>query len=86
MRQLPRHGAARELRLLDRGASDELTRVIAGLGREGVSILLVEQNLRLAEAVADRVYVMVKGRMVYEAPLARFQAERDEVKARFRTL
>ncbi|HKO08488.1 MAG TPA: ABC transporter ATP-binding protein, partial [Alphaproteobacteria bacterium] len=43
---------------------EELTRVIAGLGAEGVSVLLVEQNLRLAEAVADRVYVMVKGRMV----------------------
>jgi branched-chain amino acid transport system ATP-binding protein len=65
---------------------EELTRVIAGLGREGVSILLVEQNLRLAEAVADRVYVMVKGRMVYDAPIERFQAERDEVKARFLTL
>ena len=65
---------------------EELTRVIAALGAEGVSVLLVEQNLRLAEAVADRVYVMVKGRMVYEAPLPRFQAERDEVKARFLTL
>ncbi len=65
---------------------EELTRVIAGLGVEGVSVLLVEQNLRLAEAVADRVYVMVKGRMVYEAPLQRFQAERDEVKARYLTL
>ncbi len=65
---------------------EELTRVIAGLGREGVSILLVEQNLRLAEAVADRVYVMVKGRMVYEAPVQRFQAERDEVKAKYLTL
>jgi len=49
MRQLPRHGAARELRLLERGSSG-------------------------------------KGRMVYEAPLPRFQAERDEVKARFLTL
>ncbi|HXM71291.1 MAG TPA: ATP-binding cassette domain-containing protein, partial [Thermoanaerobaculia bacterium] len=65
---------------------EELTRVIAGLGREGVSILLVEQNLRLAEAVADRVYVMVKGRMVYDAPVQRFQAERDEVKAKYLTL
>jgi len=29
---------------------------------------------------------MVKGRMVYDAPLARFQAEREEVKAKYLTL
>src|SRR5438132_9834724 len=39
---------------------DELTRLIARLRDEGVSLLLVEQNLRLAESVADVVYVMVK--------------------------
>jgi branched-chain amino acid transport system ATP-binding protein len=62
---------------------EELVRIIARLRTEGVSILLVEQNLRLAEAVADTVYVMVKGRVVYDAPLDRFRAERDAVKARY---
>ena len=65
---------------------EELTRLIAQLRDEGVGVLLVEQNLKLAEAVADVVYVMVKGRMVYDAPLARFQAEREEVKAKYLTL
>ena len=65
---------------------EELTRLVARLRDEGVSVLLVEQNLKLAEAVADVVYVMVKGRMVYDAPLARFQAEREEVKAKYLTL
>jgi branched-chain amino acid transport system ATP-binding protein len=65
---------------------EELTRLIARLRDEGVSILLVEQNLRLAEAVADVVYVMVKGRMVYHAPLERFRAEREEVKSKYLTL
>jgi branched-chain amino acid transport system ATP-binding protein len=65
---------------------EELTRLIARLRDEGVSLLLVEQNLRLAEAVADVVYVMVKGRMVYHAPLARFRAEREEVKEKYLTL
>jgi ABC-type branched-subunit amino acid transport system ATPase component len=36
--------------------------------------------------VADVVYVMVKGQMVYHASLERFRAEREEVKARFLTL
>jgi hypothetical protein len=29
---------------------------------------------------------MVKGQMVYHAPLARYRAEREEVKARYLTL
>ena len=65
---------------------EELTRLIMRLRDEGVSLLLVEQNLNLAEAVADVVYVMVKGQMVYLAPLERFRAEREEVKARYLTL
>ncbi len=64
----------------------ELAQVIARLREEGVSVLLVEQNLKLAESVADDVFVMVKGRTVYKAPLKTFQAERDEVNARYLTL
>ena len=65
---------------------EELTRLIARLRDEGVSLLLVEQNLKLAEAVADVVYVMVKGKMVYHAPLERFRSEREDVKAKYLTL
>ena len=65
---------------------EELTRLIARLRDEGVSLLLVEQNFKLAEAVADVVYVMVKGKMVYHALLERFRAEREDVKAKYLTL
>jgi branched-chain amino acid transport system ATP-binding protein len=65
---------------------EELTRTIGRLRDEGVSILLVEQNLKLAEAVADVIYVMVKGRMVYQAPLEKFRSEREQVKAKYLTL
>jgi branched-chain amino acid transport system ATP-binding protein len=65
---------------------EELTRLIMRLRDEGVSLLLVEQNLNLAEAVADVVYVMVKGQMVYHAPLERFRTEREEVKTKYLTL
>ena len=64
----------------------ELSRLITRLRDEGVSVLLVEQNLKLAEAVADVVYVMVKGKMVYHAPLERFRSEREDVKAKYLTL
>jgi branched-chain amino acid transport system ATP-binding protein len=65
---------------------EELTRLIGRLRDEGVSLLLVEQNLKLAEAVADVIYVMVKGKMVYDAPLERFRTEREDVKAKYLTL
>jgi branched-chain amino acid transport system ATP-binding protein len=65
---------------------EDLTRTIRRLRDEGVSILLVEQNLKLAEAVADDVYVMVKGRMAYQAPLEKFRSEREEMKAKYLTL
>ena len=65
---------------------EEIMRLIRRLRAEGVSFLLVEQNLRLAEAVADVVYVMVKGQTVYRAPLAQFAAEREDVKARYLVL
>jgi branched-chain amino acid transport system ATP-binding protein len=65
---------------------EELTRLITRLRDEGVSVLLVEQNLKLAEGVADVVYVMVKGKMVYHAPLERFRSEREDVKAKYLTL
>ncbi len=44
----------------------EIGRVISNLKQEGFSILLVEQNLSLALELADRVYVMNKGRIVFE--------------------
>ena len=44
----------------------EIKRIIAALREQGLSILLVEQNLTLALELADRVYVMNKGRIVFE--------------------
>jgi len=44
----------------------EIGRILEGLKGERLSILLVEQNYHLALRVADRVYVMSKGQIVYE--------------------
>lgn len=44
-----------------------LETIIADLGKTGLGILLVEQNLYSAIAVCDRVYVMETGRIVHEA-------------------
>jgi len=42
--------------------------VIRRLKGEGVAVLLVEQNALTALSVADRVYVMDKGRVVHQGP------------------
>jgi branched-chain amino acid transport system ATP-binding protein len=53
--------------------------VIAGLKAEGLGILLVEQNLYSALAVADRVYVLETGRVVFEADAAAVAADPDRL-------
>lgn len=44
-----------------------LETIIADLGKTGLGILLVEQNLYSALAVADRLYVLETGKVVHEA-------------------
>jgi len=55
----------------------EIGRIVQGLKGRGLSILLVEQNYHLALAVADRVYVMSKGQIVYEGPPAGLEGDED---------
>ena len=64
----------------------ELANVILKLREEKVTILLVEQNMKLAEAVADELHIMVKGRMVYGASPAQFRAEEQEIRSRYLTV
>ena len=59
----------------------ELSKVIIQLSKENVTVLLVEQNLRLAEILSDRISIMVKGRIVYDAPIDEFQKNKEEIKA-----
>jgi branched-chain amino acid transport system ATP-binding protein len=44
-----------------------LETIIGDLGKMGLGILLVEQNLYSALSVADRLYVLETGKVVYEA-------------------
>jgi branched-chain amino acid transport system ATP-binding protein len=60
----------------------EIGRIIGHLRQEGLSILLVEQNLALALSVADRVYVMNKGWIVFEGTPADLR-EQAEVRHRY---
>jgi branched-chain amino acid transport system ATP-binding protein len=53
--------------------------MIEDLHREGVSMLVVEQNANMALSVADRGYVLQTGRVVLEGPAAQL-AEDDELR------
>ncbi|CAH0191082.1 MULTISPECIES: ABC transporter ATP-binding protein [unclassified Pseudomonas] len=48
----------------------EIFRIIADLRRQGVSILLVEQNARAALRVADYAYVLETGQIAMQGPAA----------------
>ena len=60
----------------------EIGRVLLRLKASGLSILLVEQNVQLALRVADRVYVMSTGQIVYHGASSALDADED-VKRRF---
>ncbi len=64
----------------------ELARVIRLLCDAGVTILLIEQNMKLAEVVADELHIMVKGRIVYSADPHRFRAEEQQIRTRYLTV
>ncbi|MDB5557743.1 MAG: transporter ATP-binding protein [Enterovirga sp.] len=49
--------------------------IIAQLKKAGLSILLVEQNLYSALAVADRVYVLETGKVVFESEAAAIEKD-----------
>jgi branched-chain amino acid transport system ATP-binding protein len=47
----------------------ELVKIITQLGSQGMSVLLVEQNLQMAFDVAELVYIISKGRIVYASTI-----------------
>jgi branched-chain amino acid transport system ATP-binding protein len=74
-----------QLLILDEPTEGIMPKLVADLRAEikrinqgGVSLLLVEQNVPTALAVASRVYFMEKGRICHEAPSERLKANPEE--------
>ena len=53
---------------------EEIIGVLRGLKREGLAILLVEQNLRAAFAVGDRHHIMNKGEICFTGTSAEIES------------
>jgi branched-chain amino acid transport system ATP-binding protein len=48
---------------------EQMAAAVQRLKREGVAVLLSEQNVRFAAAVADRVHVIEKGQIRFTGPM-----------------
>jgi branched-chain amino acid transport system ATP-binding protein len=59
----------------------DLGQIIRGFKERGLTVLLVEQKLSFALEVADDVYVMSKGKIVYHSTPDKLW-QNEEVKAR----
>ena len=56
---------------------EQMAHAILELKRQGVSILLSEQNTQFAELVSDRVYVLEQGHVRHTGSMAEFAADAD---------
>jgi len=59
----------------------EIFKLIQDINREGVTVLLVEQNARQALRIAHKAYVMEKGRITVSGPADRLMEEHNVVEA-----
>ena len=57
----------------------EIFDIIAGINREGYTVLLVEQNARMAFRVAHQVYIMENGRFVMKGSAAELEQDEERV-------
>ena len=63
-----------------------MNRLLAGIRNaadEGVGILLVEQHVRQALRIADRVYVMDRGTITLSGPAAEIAGQLDHIESTY---
>jgi branched-chain amino acid transport system ATP-binding protein len=59
----------------------EVFRIIAQMRAEGISVLLVEQNVRMSLEIADHAYVLDHGHVVYSGPARELAADEARVQS-----
>lgn len=59
----------------------EVFKVVTTAREQGISVLLVEQNVRAAVEIADRAYVLDDGQVVYSGAAAEFAKDEARVRA-----
>ena len=64
---------------------EQMAEMIFELKRQGLSVLLSEQNLEFAALVSDRAYVLEKGQVRFEGSIEELEAN-DEVRRQYLTI
>ena len=59
----------------------EVFRIVVQMREEGISVLLVEQNVRMSLEISDHAYVLENGQMVYSGPAAELRADEARIQA-----
>jgi branched-chain amino acid transport system ATP-binding protein len=59
----------------------EVFAIVSAMRREGMAVLIVEQNVRAALEIADEAYVLDDGAMVHSGPASELAADESRVQA-----
>src|SRR5690348_15760829 len=59
----------------------EVFRIVAKMRDEGISVLLVEQNVRMSLEISDHVYVLDDGKVVHSGAAAELAVDEERVRA-----
>ena len=59
----------------------EVFRIVAQMRAEGISVLLVEQNVRMSLEIADDTYVLDNGEIVYRGSAAALASDEERVQS-----
>jgi branched-chain amino acid transport system ATP-binding protein len=54
---------------------DQMAATMLALKTEGLTMILSEQNINFATRIADRAYIIEKGRICYEGTIAELMAD-----------
>jgi branched-chain amino acid transport system ATP-binding protein len=64
---------------------EQMAQMIGELKKEGLAVLLSEQNVQFAAAVSDRAYVLEKGQVRFEGSMHEL-SENEEVRRQYLTI
>lgn len=56
---------------------EDMANAILAMKKEGLAVLISEQNLHFAKMISDRAYIIEKGRICYEGKMADLAANED---------
>jgi ABC-type branched-subunit amino acid transport system ATPase component len=66
---------------LNNAETDRLTEVVRGIRALGVSVLLIEHDVRMVTGVSDYVYVLDQGRLIAQGRPAEVQRDQRVIQA-----